>query len=771
MFCKECGVEFRDERKVCGYCGAARPSIDEWELDWEDAARLREERDVQTAQAVVTPAPRFGDADSCVRPGDPRQKCADCGKELPASAMSNVCALCSIRRNDREAALERQRDAVRPAPRDDRSYLPTRPATSEYDADSDGGAWHNEQMQSERDSASRERNAATYERETAAHTRKQEAAAYKQSRERDASAYTRDTASYQQEAASYERASAAEFASNERASTAESAAESAWNPSQPRFLKKTTRQAKLALGIIIGFVVIMNVLPALAAVVFNFFTDTQTTEISTSVEFTTEENILYEQFIQPCANDLFASITPELRNSGKTLVLYSDAPNFLHFQSDFSQLGVDGINNYLTGTATFSLYDELYDLPFRACFVFTENSYAYTTYLEIMDTVYWDYTDQSLETLIEETPITLYDLVDRYNSGEYDSQSSTAADRLPASVSTNVNGVNVSVDPMIEMLSVIQYLSDYDTQYGLLTQQKTSYHDDLEAFFRPYEDHAAVNYFNSVMEEGFAFDIPPTACLYLDDTFSILPEFEGSDFQRNRMNIELQTFRDLMKAFYVDTNFAEFYEAHQGFYRNMIDTYAANFPTWNMTEAMENYYGKHAAGYHIVLVPLFHPGGFGPSLEFYDGLHIYSVQGPYQAENDTPLFGDSDSIANLVIHEFGHSFVPVNERDNPVMVAEVVRSEYLMDAVREDMERNAYSDWTSAYEELVLRAAVIDIMRQNTTVDPESLLEYEREVGFLYIDTAYEAIQAYSSNRAQYPVFDEFVPVITDALRAAYPRT
>lgn len=70
----------------------------------------------------------------------------------------------------------------------------------------------------------------------------------------------------------------------------------------------------------------------------------------------------------------------------------------------------------------------------------------------------------------------------------------------------------------------------------------------------------------------------------------------------------------------------------------------------------------------------------------------------------------------------------------------------------------------------MLRAAVIDLMMQNTTADLESLLEYERETGFLYIDAAYQAILPYSQNREKYPVFDDLVPVITDALLAAYPK-
>lgn len=130
----------------------------------------------------------------------------------------------------------------------------------------------------------------------------------------------------------------------------------------------------------------------------------------------------------------------------------------------------------------------------------------------------------------------------------------------------------------------------------------------------------------------------------------------------------------------------------------------------------------------------------------------------------------SDSIASLVTHEFGRSFIPVNESDKPEMEAEARRSEYLMEAIREDMARNAYGEWPVAYEELVLRAATIDIMSNNTDIDTEVMLKNERDTGFIYIDVAYEAIKQYSQNREKYPVFDDFIPFITDALLSAYPE-
>lgn len=342
---------------------------------------------------------------------------------------------------------------------------------------------------------------------------------------------------------------------------------------------------------------------------------------------------------------------------------------------------------------------------------------------------------------------------------------------LPAAVSAQVAGVTVEISPVMELLSVVQYLSGYDELFGLITKERIEYKDTVKSRFEAFENHAAVEYFRSVMDYGFSFDSPPTACLYIEDDFSISSDYADSDFAKNRMSADMETFRDMLEQFYHDTAFGEFYEEQRPLYESILQVYTGRFPDWGMTGCLEEYYGKEMAGYHIILVPLFHPGGFGPSLQRDDGVHVYSIGGPYEAREGIPYFGRSIDISHLVLHEFGHSFIPVNEEDDPSMQQEVARSEYLMEAVREEMEADAYPQWITAYEELVLRAAVIDLQVRVRDVNPETLLKKEREKGFLYIDTVYETLAQYHENRTQYPDFDSFIPVITDALLEAWPAS
>jgi hypothetical protein len=122
----------------------------------------------------------------------------------------------------------------------------------------------------------------------------------------------------------------------------------------------------------------------------------------------------------------------------------------------------------------------------------------------------------------------------------------------------------------------------------------------------------------------------------------------------------------------------------------------------------------------------------------------------------------------MLLHEFGHSFIGINDTGNKGMAKEVSRSAALMDGIRADMANQAYIDWFTTYEETVLRAVVIDMMARNTEADIESYFAKEKSQGFAYIDTVYQCLPDYRGNRQHYPIFDDYVPVITDALLAAH---
>jgi len=80
-----------------------------------------------------------------------------------------------------------------------------------------------------------------------------------------------------------------------------------------------------------------------------------------------------------------------------------------------------------------------------------------------------------------------------------------------------VGTVNITVDSRIELLAVVQFLSGYDERYRLITDFDFPYKQDVREYFSAYKNHSSVKFFDMMSAEGFSFDTPPTAMLYLSN--------------------------------------------------------------------------------------------------------------------------------------------------------------------------------------------------------------------------------------------------------------
>lgn len=341
---------------------------------------------------------------------------------------------------------------------------------------------------------------------------------------------------------------------------------------------------------------------------------------------------------------------------------------------------------------------------------------------------------------------------------------------LPEPVVKEQSGVRISVEPAMELLAVIQYLSDY-TDLGLITRYDITYKQDIDDYFVGMAGHDAISFINKYMTSGFDFDTPPTAALMINRDFTLDETAFAASIYAQSTNADINEFIEIMKAFYLDSNFETFYLDHTHYYNSILERTATSFPDWDMIAVMETYYGKKMESYNLVLSSMFHPGGYGPGIERKGGTAVYSVQGPVNEENGLPVFGSTESFSELVLHEFGHTFIPIYDATGEMsdILRARVDSAYLMEPIQEQMNANAYQEWNNVCEELVLRAVVIRMLVDNQKMDKVGLFRNEYDRGFIYIETAYESLQKYVENRETYPVFDDFIPILIDDLIQVHP--
>jgi hypothetical protein len=322
-------------------------------------------------------------------------------------------------------------------------------------------------------------------------------------------------------------------------------------------------------------------------------------------------------------------------------------------------------------------------------------------------------------------------------------------------------GLNITADPRLELLAAVQLISGYDRQTGLITREDFAYKEEVRRYFEPFRKHAAVRLFDRMSRSGFSFDAPPAVMLYLTPPPELAVHTPLTPYLIGRAGgaAPLNEFLAAMRDFARQSDFMSFYNQHQEFYAQMSAGVSAMLPGEQDLEVLEDYYGLQEHSYNLVLVPLFHAGGFGPRVSRADGtFDLYSINGPHgvSKEGEIPTFGTTESYRYLIWHEFAHSFV------NPLTEAhqeEVLAHEELYRSIRGAMEDQAYTDWISAVNEHIVRAVTVRLAyRELGEAAGQAALEEELDRGFVYIEGLLDKLEIYEAQRDRYPTFTSFYP-------------
>ncbi len=327
--------------------------------------------------------------------------------------------------------------------------------------------------------------------------------------------------------------------------------------------------------------------------------------------------------------------------------------------------------------------------------------------------------------------------------------------------------INVSIDPRMELLSVIQYLGGYDDLYeGLITRLEFPYKDAVKNYFGEFGEHLAVTLFAEMSKSGFVFDAPLHVMLHLTEppALDVITPFSDLLIQRAGGNERLEKFIAAMRDFSEEAKFNEFFLRHQDTYDKIISITQDSLDRAGITTGIENYYGMSGNSYNLIMVPLLQTGGFGPSMQRPDGSRdIYNICGPTGVENSIPVFGSSSRLRYSAWHEFSHSFV------NPLSVQfrdEVNKYSRLFEPIAEQMHNMHYGTWEICVNEHIVRAVTA---RMSSIFDGERAgkisLQQQKQLSFAYIDSLASVLIVYEKNRDKYPSFKDFYPILIEVFK------
>jgi hypothetical protein len=328
-------------------------------------------------------------------------------------------------------------------------------------------------------------------------------------------------------------------------------------------------------------------------------------------------------------------------------------------------------------------------------------------------------------------------------------------------VAVQAGGITLSVDPRIEVLSIVQYLAGYRP----ITELASAYRTRIDSAFHGVRGHEAVALFRDMAASGFSFHVPPQATLHRTLDLEPALAFPESVLARGGGEARLEAFFRRLADFRQASGFDSFYRANLAFYETLLTQTAAHIGPLQEPQLLEAYYGERMAAYTIILVPLYMAGGFGIELPASTGSRsVFSIQGPVAAEGDDLSFGDQRSFTYLVWHEFSHSFV------NPLTRArleQVQRHAALYEPIAEVMRRQAYGNWESTVNEHIVRAVTTRLAYLHYGAEAgDRALRGEQERGFIHVAALCAALERYEAARDTYPTLNDFYPELLAALPA-----
>ena len=331
----------------------------------------------------------------------------------------------------------------------------------------------------------------------------------------------------------------------------------------------------------------------------------------------------------------------------------------------------------------------------------------------------------------------------------------SASETKNKSIDKTVNSLNVSIDSRQELISIVQYLGGYFR----LNKLKLDYKTDIDSYFSDFKEHEAVKYVQKLTKQGFTYDAPPAAMLYLSDNFEVEKEF--SEYLNKRAGGEdnLNELARLMKKFAEETDFNMFFESQYEFYRQTINDFTVKLSDFKEVKTIESFYGKKQNSYNIILSCL-NSGNYGPSITTEKGTDIYSIMSAKKVSKGKPLFGSLKDIEYLVWHEFGHSFVNYLTHEHIDLVR---KYESLNESIKIPMKRQAYGSWETVVNEHVIRAITIKLAENRYGLDvANNLMLNEISRSFIYIEPILTQLDDYMNNRDTYTLFSDFYSLLIE---------
>ncbi|AMC10297.1 hypothetical protein Lupro_03070 [Lutibacter profundi] len=325
--------------------------------------------------------------------------------------------------------------------------------------------------------------------------------------------------------------------------------------------------------------------------------------------------------------------------------------------------------------------------------------------------------------------------------------------------------LNITIDERIETIYTIAFLDNY----FLVNNHDNLYKSKLNSKFKALKNHKAVALFDTLSKKhDFNFNNVTDWVLQ----FGEFPELNKvrevvnpNSFDESKGDYLIRKFKKELISFNQDSLFQAYLIEVKELNEKVIKQVKQSKSIQYLPAYLEKYYGSELGSYNLILSPLVHSGGFNSKFIADGKIEVYAIIGPNGEIEHIPYFEKGYLEMDMILHEFGHSFVnPLTEKFQDEIAT--IKEKYYTESLKKDGKTQAYGEWKYLFNELVIRAITIRIANKYFgTEKAKELLNYEKSIGFSLVENIVEILKEYENNREKYSEFSAFYPILIERMK------
>ncbi len=327
--------------------------------------------------------------------------------------------------------------------------------------------------------------------------------------------------------------------------------------------------------------------------------------------------------------------------------------------------------------------------------------------------------------------------------------------------------LNITIDERIETLYSVAYLSDY----FLVNKHDNIFKQRLNEICKPLKNHKAVHLLDS-LSANYSFNYyRPIEWVLSFSQFSEFKKINDKDSISAGFNSEkrrlLSELKNELLNFHKDSLYQKYLSSVENYKAIVLSALNSSKSIKQLPGYLKEYYGKSLMSYNLIVSPFVHSGGFNIEIQNTNqNKEVYAVIGPNGEVDFIPYFDKDYLEYDMILHEFGHSFVnPLLDKYSEDI--EQLSQQYYTDNLKYAGKQQGYSKWKYVFNELLVRATTICIVKKYISLEKaEELLMYEKSIGFGLVELFVMYLEDYENNRNQYKTFDDYYHKLIQKLKS-----